>query len=98
LYRLIYQHKNHITNKFTLFEEGKSRMGRAVGIETGDGVVDTGVGLRVPVMAKLFFPFSRARRASYSSKGVKQPLREANYAILTSIEVENILIYTSAPS
>jgi hypothetical protein len=79
----------------------------AVGIATGHGMGDQGVGVRVPVGSRIFFS---ARRPDWLwssprllcngyrgalSWGVKRAGREADHSSPTSAEVKKTWIYTS---
>jgi hypothetical protein len=80
----------------------------AVGIATGYGLDDQGVGVRVPVGSRIFF--SKSSRLALGSTqppiqwvpgalspGVKRPGREADHSPPTSAEVKKMWIYTSTP-
>jgi hypothetical protein len=77
----------------------------AVGIETGFGLDDQGVGVRVPVRSRIFSTLSRAALRSTQppiewvpgalSPGVKRLEREADHSPPTSAEVKKMWIYTS---
>jgi hypothetical protein len=79
-----------------------------VGIATGYGLDDQGVGVRVPVGSRIFSTSSRpALGPSHPpvqwvrgalSPVVKQPGREADHSPPTSAEVKKMWIYTSTPS
>jgi hypothetical protein len=81
-----------------------------VGIATGYGLDDRGVGVRVPVGSIIFSSPRRPDRfwgppaqspiqwvPEALSPGVKQPEREADYSPPTSAEVKKARIYTSTP-
>jgi hypothetical protein len=83
--------------------------GSAVGIATGYGLDDRGVGVRVPVGSRIFSSPSRPDglwgppnllsnwyRGSLSPR-VKRPRREADYSPPASAEVKKMWIYTSTP-
>jgi hypothetical protein len=84
-------------------------MDSSVGIATGYGLDDKGVGVRVPVGARIFNSPCRPDRlwgpASLLSNGyggalslgVKLPGREADHSPRTSAEVKKTWIYTSTP-
>jgi hypothetical protein len=79
----------------------------AVGIATGYGLDDRGVGVRVPVESRIFSSSRRPDRLgvhpSYpvgtggSFPGVKRPGREADHSPPASAEVKEMWIYTSIP-
>jgi hypothetical protein len=81
---------------------GRSR-DRAVGIATGYGLDDRGVGVRFPVESRIFSSPRRPDPASYpmgaggSFPGVKRPVREADHSPPTSADVKKIWVYTSTP-
>jgi hypothetical protein len=73
----------------------------AVGIATGYGLEDRGVGIRVPVGSRIFFPPNRPDRLWGSpslvsngycgfSPGVKRPGREADHSPTASAEVKKM--------
>jgi hypothetical protein len=77
---------------------------------TGYGLDDRGVGVRVPVGSRIFFPRHPDRfwgpqkhPVSYPmvpgdlSPGVKRSRREADHSPPTSAEVKKMWIYTSTP-
>jgi hypothetical protein len=80
-----------------------------VGIATGYGVDDRGVGVRVPVESRIFSSLRRPDRFWGPSNllsngyralflwGVKRPWREADHLPPTSAEVKKMRIYTSTP-
>jgi hypothetical protein len=80
-----------------------------VGIGTGYGLDDRGVGVRVPVGVKnfLFFTSSRPALGSTQSRiqwvpgvlypGIKRTGREADHSPPTSAETKKMWIYTSNP-
>jgi hypothetical protein len=79
-----------------------------VGIASGYGLDDRGVGVRVPVGSRILFSkFSKtgsgAHPASYPkgtgalSHGVKWPGREADHSPPTTAEVKKTRVYTSTP-
>jgi hypothetical protein len=80
-----------------------------VGIATGYGLDDQGVGVGVQVGSRIF-PFSKSPRPALEStqppiqwvpgalsSGIKRPGREADDSPLTSAEVKKIWICTSTP-
>jgi hypothetical protein len=80
-----------------------------VGIATGYGLDDRGVGVRVPGRIKDFL-FCTSSRPSVGptqppiqwvpgalSPGLKQPGREADHSPPASAEVKKMLVYTSTP-
>jgi hypothetical protein len=81
----------------------------AVGIATGYGLDDRGVGVRVPVGARIFTSPCRPDRLwgptqfpiqwvpGILSLGIKVPGREADHSPPTSAEVNKVWIYTSTP-
>jgi hypothetical protein len=80
-----------------------------VGVATGYGLDDRGVGVRVPVGSRIFSSPRRPDRlwghpASYqmgirdSSPGIKRPGREANHSPTADAEVKEMWIYTSTPA
>jgi hypothetical protein len=77
----------------------------AVGIATGYGLDDQGVGVRVPMRAKIFtFPYRPDRLWSplqwvlgALSPWIKRPRREADHSPPTSAEVRKTWVYTSTP-
>jgi hypothetical protein len=80
-----------------------------VGIATGDGLDDRGVGVRLPVGSRIFSSPLRPDRlwgphpASYPmgtgalSPELKRPGREADHSPPTSAEVKKMWIVTSTP-
>jgi hypothetical protein len=78
-----------------------------VGIATGYGLDERGVGVRVPVGSIIFSTSSRPALGSTQppiqripgtlSLGVKKPEREADHSSPTSAEVKKMWIYTSIP-
>jgi hypothetical protein len=78
-----------------------------VGIATGYGLGDRGVGVRVPVGSRIFSTSSRPALGSTQppiqwvpgalSLGIKRPGREADHSPPASAEVKKIWIYTSTP-
>jgi hypothetical protein len=81
--------------------------GSAVGIATGYGLDDRGVGVRVPVGSRIFSKSSRPTLGSMQppiqwvpralSPGLKRPEREADHSTPASAEVKKMWIYTSTP-
>jgi hypothetical protein len=79
----------------------------SVGIATGCGLDDRGIGFPVPVGARIFFTVSRPVLGPAQppihwvpwglSPGVKRPGREADHSLQTSAEVKKTWIYASAP-
>jgi hypothetical protein len=76
----------------------------AVGIATGYGLDDRGVGVRVPVWSRIFSSPRRPDRLwglpsllSTGYREVKRPKREADHSPPTSAEVKKTWIYTSTP-
>jgi hypothetical protein len=80
-----------------------------VGIATGYGLDDRGVGVRVPVGSQFSLLHvvqtgSGAHLSSYTigngahSPGVKRPGSEAHHSPPTSAEVKKMWIYTATPS
>jgi hypothetical protein len=73
----------------------------AVGIATGYGLDDRGVGVRVPVGSTIFSSPCRPDRLwglpNLLSLGVKRQGREAGHSPPNSAEVKKIWIYTSTP-
>jgi hypothetical protein len=81
----------------------------AVGTETGYGLDDQGVGVRVPVWARIFALLhvvqtsSGVRRTSYPMvtgccfPGVKRPGLEADHSPLTNDVVKKTWAYISTP-
>jgi hypothetical protein len=78
----------------------------AVGIATGYGLDGRGVGIRVPVGARIFSsprrpdgfwgpPSLLSNGYRELSVGVKRPGREADHSPLTTADVKNTWIYTS---
>jgi hypothetical protein len=95
-----------IVNKFTEITE--KNLDHTVGIVTGDGLDDQGVGVLLSVRVTIFIsprladrlrgplsPLSNGYRVL--SPGVKRPGREAEYSSPGSAEVENMWIYISTP-
>jgi hypothetical protein len=82
---------------------------RVVGIVTGYGLDDRGVGVRVSVGSRMFSSPRRPHRLSGSTNllsngywglfppGVKRPGREVDHSPATSAEVKQIWLYTSIP-
>jgi hypothetical protein len=71
-----------------------------VGIATGYGLDDRGVGVRVPVVNSFLFPtLSRPIQwvTGDLSPGLKRPGREADHLPPASAEVKKTWIYTSTP-
>jgi hypothetical protein len=78
-----------------------------VGIATGYGLDDRGVGYRVPVESRIFSASSRPALGPTQppiqwvpgalSPGVKRLEREADHSPPASAEVKKIWIYTSTP-
>jgi hypothetical protein len=78
-----------------------------VGIATGYGLDDQGVGVRVPIWSRIFSKSSRPALGPTQppiqwipgalSPGVKRPGREADHWPLSSADVKKMWIYTSAP-
>jgi hypothetical protein len=78
-----------------------------VGIATGYGLGEWGVGVRVPVVSRIFFTSSRPALGPTQtpiewvsgalSPGVKRQGREADHSHPTSAEVKKKWIYTSTP-
>jgi hypothetical protein len=81
----------------------------AVGIATGYGMDDQGVGVRVPLRSS--FPFSMSSKLAvgpiqppiqseqrYISSGLKRPVRDAGHSPATSAEVKKTWVYTSTPT
>jgi hypothetical protein len=78
--------------------------GSAVGIATGYGLDDRGVGVRVPIGSSIFTsPYRPGRNRSTQSHvqwvpgGVKRQGREADHLPPTSAEVKKTWIYTTSP-
>jgi hypothetical protein len=73
---------------------------RAVGIATGYGLDDRGVGVRVPLGSRIFCSPRRPDRLSdpriLLSNGYRGPGREADHS-LTGAEVKKMWIYISTP-
>jgi hypothetical protein len=78
----------------------------SVGIATGYGLDHRGVGVRVPVEARIlsslrrpdrFWGLSSRYRGRVLSPGVKRPGGEADHSSPTSAEVNKTWIYTSTP-
>jgi hypothetical protein len=76
----------------------------AVGIATGYGLDERGVGVRVPVGSKIFSSPHRPERLwgpqnllSSGFPGVKRSGREADHSPPTTAEVKKMWIYTSTP-
>jgi hypothetical protein len=78
-----------------------------VGIASGYGLDDRGVGVRVPVESRIFFTSSRPALGSTQppiqwvpgalSPGVKRQWREGDHSLPTSSEVKKMWIYTPTP-
>jgi hypothetical protein len=73
-------------------------------IVTGYMLDDQGVGIRVPVEARIFTSPCRPDRfwgplnfLSNAYRGVKPPGREAYHSLPTSAEVKKTWVYTSTP-
>jgi hypothetical protein len=84
-------------------------MDSSVGIATGYGMDDQGVGVRVTVGSRIN-PFSTSSRPALActqpptqwipevfSLGVKRLVRVAHHSLYTSVEVKKMWIYTSTP-
>jgi hypothetical protein len=80
----------------------------SVGVATGYGLLDRGVGVRVPIGSKKILlhvvqtgsvahPASCKIGKGALSQGVKRPGREADHSSPTSAEVKKMWIYTSTP-
>jgi hypothetical protein len=80
----------------------------AIGIATGYGMDDRGVGVRVPVGSRIFSSPRRPDRLwgppnllsngyRHSFSGVKRPAREVHHSSPSSAEVKKMWIYTSTP-
>jgi hypothetical protein len=81
----------------------------SVGIATGYGLNDRGVGVRVPVGSRIFSPPCRPDRlwgphsllsneyAWTLSPGIKRPLREADHSLPTTADVKKSCVYTFTP-
>jgi hypothetical protein len=72
----------------------------SVGIVTGYGLDDRGVGVRVPVGTRIFslhIVQTGSRASPASSSGLKRLGREADDSHPTSAEVKNTWIYISTP-
>jgi hypothetical protein len=75
-----------------------------VGIATGYGLDDRGVGVRVPVGVKNF-PFSTSSRSALGHThppiqwvpGAKRQERESDHTLPTSAKVKKMWLYTSTP-
>jgi hypothetical protein len=78
-----------------------------VGISTGYGLDDRGIGVQVPVESRIFCTPSTPALGSTQrpiqwvpgalSLGIKREEREADQSLPASAEVKNIWIYTSSP-
>jgi hypothetical protein len=73
-----------------------------VGIATGYGLDDRGVGVQVPVGSRIFSTSSRPALGPTQSPiqwvpGVKQQRREADHSPPASAEVKKMWIYISTP-
>jgi hypothetical protein len=90
----------HKTRKVTQFKGSRDS---SVGIATGYGLDDRGVGVRVPIGERFFSSPSHSDRPLIQwvpgalSPGVKRQGREADHSPPTSAEVKNTWIYTSTP-
>jgi hypothetical protein len=80
----------------TLPSMARSR-GSSVGIATGCGLDDQGVGVRVPMGARIFNSPCPAQPPIQWVPGVKRPGREADDSPPASAEVKKMWIYTSTP-
>jgi hypothetical protein len=84
--------------KWTLERENRSR-DSVVGIATGYGLDDRGVGSWIPVGSRIFSSPRRPDRLwgppSTLSPGVKRPGREADHSPPAIAEVKKMWIYTS---
>jgi hypothetical protein len=79
----------------------------AVGIETGYGLDDRGIGVQVPVGSRIFSMSSKTTLRPTQPPiqwvpgalfpGVKRPGREADYSHPTNSEVKKTWLYTSNP-
>jgi hypothetical protein len=80
--------------------------GSVVGIATGCGLYEWGVGVQVPERSRIFsspcrqtgsgvHPTSYPMSTGGSFPGVKRPWREADHSPPTSVEVKKMWIYTS---
>jgi hypothetical protein len=96
----IYNYQNYYVNNRKNYS--------AVSIATGYGLIDHGIGFRVPVEARILTSLRRPDRlwgppnfypkgTGGSFPGVKWPGREADPTLPTSTEVKKMWIYTSTP-
>jgi hypothetical protein len=76
---------------------GPRSRGSVVGISTGYGLDDWGIGVRVRVWSRIFSSSRRRDRVWGVSPGVKRQGRETAYSPPTSAEVKKMRIYTSTP-
>jgi hypothetical protein len=98
----------YIALKFCVIKGlGKWSRDSVVGIATGYGLDEGGVGVRVPVGSRIFSTSSRPVPGPTQppiqwvpgalSPGVKRPGREADHSPPTTVEIKKIWIYTSIP-
>jgi hypothetical protein len=73
----------------------------SVGIATGYGLEDRGVGVQAPVGSRIFSTSSTQPPIQWVpgalSQGVKRPGREADHSPPANAEVKKMCIYTSTP-
>jgi hypothetical protein len=90
------------------FKQGFGSQDSVVGIATGYGLDDQGVGVRVPTGTRISLlhvvqtgsgvhPTSYPMGTGNPFPGVKRPGREADYSPPASSEVKKMWIYTSTP-
>jgi hypothetical protein len=95
-------------SKFSCITSIRRSRDSSVGITTGYGLDDRGVGVRVPVVKNFYFStLSRPALGSTQppiqwvpgalSAGVKRPGRKADHSSPASAEVKNMWMYTSTP-
>jgi hypothetical protein len=72
-----------------------------VGIATGYGLDDRGVGVRIPVGSKILISYRpdrlRSGRYERTPRGTKRQGSEADHSSAISAEVKKTWIYTSTP-
>jgi hypothetical protein len=86
------------------FNFGRESRDSVVGIATSYGLDYRGVGVRVPVLSRIFYSPRRPDRLGGPpnllgalSQGLKRPGREADRSPPSSAEVKKMWIYTSTP-
>jgi hypothetical protein len=94
--------------KLQIYNFIKGKEPRAVGIATGYGLDDGGIGVRIPVGSRIFSsplcpdllwgpPSLLSNGYREFSSRIKRQGREADHSFPTSAEVKKMWIYTSTP-